>query len=151
VPAIYPQVKAADFYAEFDVRIPSPAADSGYGLLFRSTDVVAGRLDSYYALWLYPGKGTVDLTCWQGPHWTLRKECPLKPGVFSAREKNRVRLEAVGGEFRVFLNGTFVGRFTDKRLEGPGILGLGVADAGDRAEAVYFAHLRVYAPRPSDE
>ncbi len=150
VPAVYPQVKAADFYAEFDVRIPSPAAESGYGLLFRSTDVVAGRLDGYYALWLCPGRGTVELTCWQGPRWTLRKKCPLKPGALSAREKNRVRLEAVGGEFRVFLNGTFVGRFTDKRLEGPGILALGVCDAGERAEAVYFANLRVYAPRPTD-
>src|SRR5262249_23732536 len=49
------------------------------------------------------------------------------------------------------LNGAFVCRFTDALLAGPGLLGLGVGDVGDEAEAVYFSHLRVYAPKPPEE
>ncbi|HEX5272204.1 MAG TPA: serine/threonine-protein kinase, partial [Gemmataceae bacterium] len=95
LPLLYPKTKVADFYAELDVRVPHLDAESGYGLLFRSADVVRNRLDDYYALWLCPGR-TIDLACWHEGRGLTRRSLELNQGDRPVRETNRIRLEAVG-------------------------------------------------------
>lgn len=74
-------------------------------------------------LCIRPVEGTIGLACWLDPDWVIRQNFTLPSGLLDPTDFNRVRLEAVGGEFRVFVNGTFIFEFTDTTLMDPGIFG----------------------------
>ena len=153
MPAMYPTPELADFYAEFDFQAPAAAPDSGYGFVFRSDDTEGGSLDWYYMLRIRPVEGTISLHGWLDPDWVVHEDFTLPPGLLDSTDFNRVRLEAVGVEFRVFVNGTFIFEFTDTTLMDPGIFGFLIVPSEEMEEGeedfVYFDNLRIYGPGES--
>jgi hypothetical protein len=150
MPAMYPALELADFYAEFDFQAPAAAPYSGYGFLFRSDDTEGGGLDWYYMLRIRPVEGTISLHGWLDPDWVVHEKFTLPPGLLDPTDFNRVRLEAVGDEFRVFVNGTFIFEFTDTTLVDPGIFGFLIVPSEEMEEGeedfAYFDNLRIYGP-----
>lgn len=146
LPIVYANEKVRDFQADFEFTTPAPGENCHYGLIFRAAHA-EGALPSYYALFLNPKKGTAYFTCWQDGKWVGAKDIPLTAGQLLPRDTNRVRVEALGNEFRVFLNGQFVLQHSDRTLSEPGILGLfTVSDSADE-NLVVFKKMRVYHPK----
>ena len=149
MPAMYPALELADFYAEFDFQAPAAAPYSGYGFIFRSDDTEGGSLDWYYMLRIRPVEGTISLHGWLDPDWVVHEDFTLPLGLLDPAGFNRVRLEARGGEFRVFVNGAFIFEFTDTTLVDPGIFGFLIVPSEEMEEGeedfVYFDNLRIYA------
>jgi hypothetical protein len=145
LPALYSAPKLADFYAEFDVEA-SAAVRSDSGFIFRSDDAEGG-LAWYYLLGLHPAQGTAGLMCWRNHEWVVNREFTLPPGLLKPTGVNHVRVEAVGGEFRVFLNGTFAFAAADSTLVDAGIFGFYIVPAAKQGDFIYFDNLHVYGPR----
>jgi len=154
MPAMYPALELADFYAEFDFQAPAAAPYSGYGFIFRSDDTEGGSLDWYYMLRIRPVEGTISLHGWLDPDWVVHEDFTLPLGLLDPAGFNRVRLEARGGEFRVFVNGAFIFEFTDTTLVDPGIFGFLIVPSEEMEEGeedfVYFDNLRIYGRGESE-
>jgi serine/threonine protein kinase len=145
LPVIYPKEKLRDFLLEFEFAAPAGNDTRQYGLVFRSAhDAVLG-LPSYYALFINPHKGTAVFDCWLEGRWIANKPLSAPPNLLQPGGSNHVRLEAVGPDFRLFINKAFVGEHEDHNLPEAGIFGFFVFsdDAGDNP--VFFRDLRVYA------
>ncbi len=56
----------------------------------------------------------------------------------------RVRLEALGGEFRVFINGRLIGRLIDNHIGKPGVFGLIASSVNETENTATFSDLRVH-------
>ena len=145
LPVMYRKLPVKDFVAECDVRVPSATFDSGYGLIFRSDDRV-DRLERFYAILVRPANGTVLLSCWKNSDWVLGKEYPVTNGLVQSNRTNRIRVEAVGTEFRTFINNSLVFEEKDPTLSDPGIIGLAVSASSANSETAYFGRLRIYEP-----
>jgi hypothetical protein len=148
LPAMYPKSKFRDFHADFELRIPSPPADNGYGIVFRSDDK-PDRLDWYYSILFVPKGGRVQLACWKNGGWTVWKTYPLKDGLFVVAQPNRVHLEVVGNQIRAFVNNALVFEDTDQTLANPGSIGLCIAPANSKPDAANFGRLKIYEPAES--
>jgi hypothetical protein len=145
LPAMYATPKAADFVAEFDFRAASAIPGSGYGLIFRSDDAPGG-LAWYYQVLIRPADGTATFSCWKDGAWVLDQVHQLPAGLARPTGSNHVRVEAVGNEFTVFVNGTLVFEATDASLPAAGIFGLSMVSGIAGPDTVYFDNLVVSAP-----
>jgi hypothetical protein len=145
LPAMYATPTVADFLAEFNFRAESSTPGSGYGLICRSDDAEDG-LAWYYQVLIQPADGSAEFGSWGDGEWVVEQAYPLPSGLAAQTGSNHVRVEAVGGEFRVFFNGTFVFEVADTTLTAPGIFGLSMVSGIADPDAVYFDNLRVYEP-----
>jgi len=144
LPAMYAGPLLTDFNAEVEIRSPSAAAGSAYGLVFRSDDP-AGGLAHYYHVLLWPADGRISLDAWQDGAWVLTEGGDLPQGLATPTGPNRLRLEARGSAFRLLVNGSLVLEVQDSQIPGPGVLGLSISTAND-PETVTFDNLEVSAP-----
>jgi serine/threonine protein kinase len=143
LPAMYDAPSVGDFIAEFSFQAEAATHDSAYGLIFRSDDVASGGLAYYYHLVIKPANGVVNLNAWDGT-WVAGSAFTVEPGVVRPTDTNHVRLEVVGSNFRLFINGVFVFEHTDTTLTAPGIFGLSIVSTQE-SETVYFDNLKIYA------
>jgi len=144
LPAMYTAPALGDFIAEVEIRAPSAAPGSSYGLVFRSEDP-AGGLAYYYQLLLWPADGRISLDAWKNGGWPLTESAALPPGLAAATGSNLLRLEARGAQFRVLVNGSLALEVQDSQIPGPGALGLSVSTT-NFPETVYFDNLEVSEP-----
>jgi serine/threonine protein kinase len=139
---LYAKEQAGDFAVEYEFQTPKPSPGSGYGFFFRA-EVEPVQLPTYYVLFVYPNTKNIYLHCWQR-HWTLGKAFDIPPGGVNVSDSNAVRLEAVGSEFRIFLNGRFIGEVNDDKVKQSGTFGFWVSKGDAVEDIVYFANLRLY-------
>lgn len=144
LPVMYPESLPADIVVEVDIRSPSTAPGSAYGIVFRSDDA-AGGLAHYYHLVLRPADGQISLDAWKGGAWVLAESAALPPGLATPTGTNALRLEAEGSEFRAWVNGTLVLTVQDAQIPTAGVLGLSIVNS-EFPETVYFDNLEVTAP-----
>lgn len=152
MPVLYAEEQPANFLLEVEFRAPAAAAGSGYGVVFRS-DAAAEGLDYYYLVEVRPAEDRLLFRCWQSGAWLPDQEAALPADLLNDNGFNRIRLEAVGRDFGVFINDAPVFSGVDDAFAGPGILGLalvpGSAMAAGEEDLVYFDNLRVYAASPT--
>lgn len=141
--AMYGEVLARDFIAELEISTADLAPGSRVGLIFRSDDVTDG-LAHYYHLVIGPTDGIVELDLWKGGEWEILKSADVPESLMPASGSHRLRLEADGSEFRVFLNGTSILEVFDTQLPDSGIVGLSMVSANP-PEAAIFDNLRIYS------
>jgi hypothetical protein len=151
MPVLYAGPKPADFLMEYDYRAPAAAPGSAYGVVFRS-DAAEGGLDYYYFIQVQPATDRVIFARWQNGEWSARQEGPLPPDLLNDDGFNRVRLEAVGSEFSLFINDTYALSASDDALKDGGALGLAIIPSDALAEGeedlVYFDDIRIYSASP---
>ena len=149
LPAFFDLPTLADFYAEIDLDMPSPGPASGYGLIFRAFDVDGSAgLDGYYLLTVHPNAGEIELALWLDGEWAMQSTAALPEGLAVADGYVRLRVEAVGGDFRVWIDDAFIAAFADDTLPDPGAFGLSLSSdpVAGRDDLVYLDNLRIYAP-----
>ncbi|TFH32464.1 MAG: hypothetical protein E4G99_12695 [Anaerolineales bacterium] len=140
--AMYAAPMMQDFIAEFEISSASTSPGTAAGLVFRS-EAASGGLDFYYHILLDPEQGSVELDAWKGGQWTTRTSKPI-PAILRPDDRiYRVRIEASGATFRVFIDGSFVTDFTDSNLTDGGIFGLSVITS-DPPQAATFDNLKIY-------
>jgi hypothetical protein len=144
LPAMYAAPALGDFIAEVEIRSPSAAPGSSYGLVFRSEDP-SGGLDHYYHVLLWPADGRISLDAWKDGGWALTEGGALPGGLATATGPNVLRLEARGSQFRVLVNGSLALEVQDAQIPGPGVLGLSISTT-NFPETVYFDNLEVSEP-----
>lgn len=143
----------ADLLLDVELRIASSETD-GAGVTFRGTNLreAQGTAWHYYHIGVRPNDRIVELgLLTEGAQDVEQVDtCRLPPSLSNFDDFRQVRVEAVGSEFSVFVDRTFVCTMTDDTLREPGLVGLyvGVAeDVSTKGEAVAeFTNLRVYAP-----
>jgi uncharacterized protein YraI len=149
VVAVLPGATFGDFAVEVDIRPLTQRTGEDFGLFFRSASL-EDDLSRYYAASFVPAEGKAYLDIWQdATEWTTLAEAEIPEGVLDADGFNRLRLEAVGDQFTVFLNEVFLLRGEDGTISEPGIIGMFVSAAeklpeGEQASA-QFDDLSVYA------
>jgi hypothetical protein len=104
LPAMFDKFLLDDFILECGMRADSVPAGARYGFIFRAADVINGGIAKYYALLLDPN-GHVAQFSWWDERWMFNPEQTLPAGLLRVGRKSRVTLEAMGKQFRVFLNG----------------------------------------------
>lgn len=143
VPAMYAVPAMLDFALEVDVRFPQARPESIAGVVFRSDDAADG-LAHYYHLAFRPAASTIGIDIWKDGAFAAVASRAIASGVVNANGVNRLRLEAKGSRFQVYVNGTLVMDVSDSRLGEAGILGLSLVGY-EPSETVYFDNLRVEA------
>jgi hypothetical protein len=141
--AMYSGLLLQDFIAELEIVTDDLAPGSRVGFIFRS-DSVADGLAHYYHLVLGPTDGVVGIDAWKDGRWTLVDSANVSDSLMPASATHRLRLEADGSTFRVFLNGTLVLEVSDSQIAGAGIFGLSIISANP-PETVSFDNLQIYA------
>jgi hypothetical protein len=146
-PVLYPAVAAQDFFAEVECRLMTPRSHHGYGLLFRSSEPRNATLADYYAVIVDPAGPSVALVLWTRGTWTVLKKETVHPRRTAVGVPHLLRIEAVGSEFRIFVDGMLSCHVEDATLPRAGIFGLHVYDPDDPApNTVEFRHFRVWSP-----
>lgn len=140
--AMYSDLLAQDFIAELEIYTDELAPGSRVGIIFRSDDVPDG-LAYYYHLLLGPTDGVLTMDVWKDGQWGLLDSVDISETLMPASGTHRLRLEADGSAFRVFLNGTFILDVVDSQVPDAGIFGLSVVSANP-PETVTFDNLRIY-------
>jgi serine/threonine protein kinase len=142
LPALYAE-KWQDFAVEFDLELPADAADAG--LIFRCVRQ-GGGLPQYSMLLLRPRASKVDLNRFHVTGFFPLTSAEWKPG--EPTKAVSVRLEAVGKNIRVFLDGKLCMEATDIATPAPGLIALTLHNPDETSRTVVFRNLRVYQLEP---
>jgi hypothetical protein len=150
--ARYDMERYGDFAIEADLRGADLKIDEDIGIELRANDTAGPS--RFYTAAIEPAATAASFSLWQNEiGWTYLAEAALPEGILAPKGFNRLRVEAVGDEFTLFLNGTFLLRTRDSTLTGPGFVGLAVSSAldqaaGDQAQGD-FDNVRIYALAPA--
>jgi hypothetical protein len=140
LPAMYSEVTYGDCIIEVDFN-----GYSGPGvqlaIIFRSDDVDGG-LASYNILALIPGSRTLEFAVWQ-EGWTQSMVTPIVDEAITLAIPIELRLEVIGSEYVVFINGKYAGGFKDSQITSSGIMGFSITSDG--APASYsFSQVKIF-------
>lgn len=157
VSAQYTAPIVADLLLEVDLRIPSTETD-GAGVIVRGSDLweSEGTAWHYYHIGVRPKTRIIELGLLREGNQDVEQldSCRIPPSLSSFDVFRRLRVEALGDQFSIFVDGVFVCTMADGALRAPGLVGLflGVPeDLSSKGEAIAeFANLRVYALRAAD-
>ena len=142
LPAMYATGSYTDFILEVDFTAFNAGAGGQYSIIFRSDDVDGG-LSSYYIIALIPGSRTIELAVWR-EGWQGTQVTVIEDESISLAAPLTFRLEAIGGEFVAFINGTYAAGFVDGQIASAGIVGMSITV--DSAPGSYtYDNLSVYA------
>jgi hypothetical protein len=145
LPAMFDELLLDDFIVECGMRAETAPPGARYGFIFRAADVKNGGIAQYYALLLDPNQNIAQLSWWMDGRWMMNPEQPVPAGLLKVGRKSRIVLEAVGNQFRVFINDRFATEFSMDGLT-IGRFGLCLSAADSKPWAVYFDNLQVYLP-----
>jgi len=142
LPALYAEPIVADFRAQFTVQVPAPVDGGSYGLIFRSESDSDNALWSYVLVGIRPSHQEVSLQVFQDGHWVAGPGSSGGPLQFEPAALNRVRVEAIGENVRVFVNGQWAAYYEGVTLTQPGQVGFymvpGKPSALDAKDEVFF-------------
>ncbi|MFZ1221154.1 MAG: toll/interleukin-1 receptor domain-containing protein [Chthoniobacterales bacterium] len=145
LPAMFDELSLDDFIVECGMRAENAPAGARYGFIFRAADVKNGGIAKYYALLLDPNQNVAQVSWWMEGKWMMNPEQPVPAGLLKVGRKSRVTLEAIGNQFRVFINDRFATEFSMGGLT-IGRLGLCLSAADATPWTVHFDNLQVYLP-----
>ncbi len=120
LPAMYNQLLPADFSLEVDMTAFNAGGEGQYQVIFRSDDV-AGGLASYNIISLLPGSRSVEFGVWSDG-WKVSAASVISDQSILMIAPLRLRLEAKGPEYVIFINGKFAAGFVDGSIISGGIL-----------------------------
>lgn len=144
VAASYPQ-SFSDYAMEVDARRVAGPAHGSYGLLFRHEPTANyPAITSYYYLWIKPADGTYGLLKRQNGGWTTLQGTTASSYIQRDDATNRIRVEAVGSEITVYVNGMYLMRVQNGSLT-TGWIGLTASGNGMH---VHFDNVLVW-PAPA--
>jgi hypothetical protein len=149
LPAMFDELLLDDLIVECGMRAETAPPGARYGFIFRAADVKNGGIAQYYALLLDPNQNIAQMSWWMAGRWMMNPEKPVPSGLLKVGRKSRITLEAVGNQFRVFINDRFATEFSMNGLT-IGRLGVCLSTSSSKPWAVYFDNLQVYLP-PSKE
>lgn len=141
VVAAYDTPVAQDFILEFDLKTEGLAPGAVAGLLFRGYP--ARSPSRYYNLTVRHSDNYIGLESWKDGQWVLRDFRPIPPALISQDGSYRLRLEAQGSSYRVFLEGSFFAEFSDDQILDEGYFGLTLVTS-QPPQAATFDNFRVY-------
>lgn len=144
LPVMYRNLEFQDFIAEFEIRNPN-APESSAGLLFRTQPGSDGGLSAYYAVGLRFVSPMASLFCFKDGAWPVVQKFPLPNVAQTATDYHRVRLEVVGENFRVTVDGQPAFELTDANVLTSGGFGLFITSNKATPSTVQIRNLRVYA------
>ena len=148
LPVLFPDVKAADFIADFEFVMPESPEDSTAGLIFRADPDVSDGMDWYYALYIYPARSSVRMAVWQDGEWRYTDPVETVSPMHVDDAFNRVRVEVQSTYMTLFINDEYVAEYYLDSLSGAGLLGLFLGASGEVANGavdyVFFESLKVY-------
>ncbi|MBN1812523.1 MAG: protein kinase [Anaerolineae bacterium] len=131
--------EVSDLYLAVDVRLVDGVSNAQYGLVFRR-----GESKDYYLL-LVGDDGYYEFVKVSGGDWTTLVEWTETAAVRSG-EVNRLEIVAQGSQFTFYINGEYVGEFSDDQLtSGKPALVVGLKEAGDTS-VVEFDNFDLRAP-----
>ena len=145
LPAMFDELSLDDFILEAGMRAEMVPPGARYGFIFRAADVKNGGIARYYALLLDPNTNVAAMNWWMEGRWITSPEQSLPPELLKVGRKNRVTLEALGNQFRVFINDRFAAEFSMDGLKN-GRIGLCLSSADAKPWSVYFDNLQVFLP-----
>jgi hypothetical protein len=145
LPAMFDELLLDDFIVECGMRAETAPSGARYGFIFRAADVKNGGIAKYYALLLDPNQNIAQMNWWMEGRWMMNSEQPVPAGLLKVGRKSRITLEAVGGQFRVFINDRLATEFSMDGLT-IGRLGLCLFAPDATTWTVHFDNLQVYLP-----
>ncbi|NOZ06705.1 MAG: hypothetical protein GXP41_10210 [Chloroflexi bacterium] len=145
VAASYPQ-SSSDFALEVDARRVAGPAHGTYGLLFRHEPTTNYRAIAYYDyLWIKPADGTYGLLKWQNGGWTTLQGATTSSYIQQGDATNRIRVEGVGSEIAVYVNGMYLTRVQNSS---PATGWIGLTASGNGMH-VHFDNAHVWPAPPT--
>lgn len=145
LPAMFDELLLDDFILECGMRAETLPPGARYGFIFRAADVQNGGIAKYHALLLDPNQNVAQLSWWMEGRWMMNPEQPVPAGLLKVGRKSRITLEAVGNQFRIFINDRFAAEFFMEGLK-KGLIGLCLSATDAKPWAVYFDNLQVFLP-----
>jgi hypothetical protein len=145
LPALFDELLLDDFILECGMRAESVPPGARYGFIFRAADVKNGGIEKYYVLLLDPNQNLAVLSWWMEGRWMMNPEQPVPAGLLKVGRKSRVTLEALGNQFRVFINDRFATEFSMEGLKN-GRIGLCLLGVDSKPWTVHFDNLQVFTP-----
>ena len=149
LPALYDELLLDDFIVESGMRAETVPPGARYGFIFRAADVVNGGIAKYYALLLDPNQNVAVMNCWMDGRWATNREQSIPAGYLKVGRKSRIALEALGNQFRVFINDRFATEFSVDDLK-KGRIGLVLSGTDSSPWTVHFDNLQVFLPSAKD-
>ncbi len=154
LPALYAEPIVADFRAQFTVQVPAPGGEGSYGLIFRSESDSDNALWSYALVGVRPSHQEIWLQVFQDGHWVAEPRPAERSVQFEPAAPNRVRVEAIGENVRVFVNGQWAAYYEGVTLTQPGQVGFymvpGKPSASDAMDEVFFDDFSLSIVNTSD-
>jgi hypothetical protein len=150
LPVLYQAALPVDILAEVDIKAASLAVGTYHGFVLRSTTSMIELPQYYLAVYNFNAR-KIGLYGWQDGKWVSSKVENMPPSIsLKQGDYNRVRLEAIGGNFRFFINQGYAGSIRDDMLREGGYFGLYLASDTSLPvgvqEEVYFRNLKLYKP-----
>jgi serine/threonine-protein kinase len=131
--------EVSDLYLAVDVRLVDGVSNAQYGLVFRRGE------DRDYYLLLVSDNGNYEFVGVFEGSWTTLVDWTETSAVRSG-EVNRLELVAQGAQFTFYINGEYIGEYSDDRLtQGKPALVVGLSEAGDTS-VVEFDNFELRAP-----
>jgi hypothetical protein len=116
---------AADCYVGVDVQLVNGVSNAQYGLIFRRVD------SANYYLFLVSDNAYFEFVKVSEGAWTVFVKWTEAPAIQSG-EVNRLEVVAKGSQFTFYINGEYVGEYSDSQFASgkPGLV-VGLSKAGD--------------------
>jgi eukaryotic-like serine/threonine-protein kinase len=131
--------EVSDLYLATDAQLVDGVSNAQYGLVFRR-----GENKDYYLV-LVSDNGYYEFIKVSGGDWTPLVDWTETAAVRSG-EVNRLEIVAQGSQFTFYINGEYVGEFSDELLtSGKPALVVGLSEAGD-SSVVEFDNFELRAP-----
>lgn len=141
----FPILDNAAVEIEISVDAINPA--SGYGIIFRSDEVISDGLAYYYLLSISPGEKIITLSLWNNDQWTLISQQELLEDLIVPGKPTLVRLEIVDNQFRIFLDGNFALEGLDDQIASSGIFGISI-NTSSAPETLHYDNFKIFSLAP---
>ena len=149
LPAMFDDLLLDDFIVECMMRAEVVPTGARYGFIFRAADVRNGGISRYYALLLDPNQETASMSWWMDGKWMMNPEQPVPAGLLNPGQKSWITLEAIGSQFRIFINDLFATEFSMEGLT-KGRIGLCLSAANATPWTVHFDDFQVFLPAAAE-
>ena len=107
-------------------------------------------MNACYALFLFPKENAIRLGLWLDDSWSKTEKMQLDEPFNSDYEPNHVRLEVVGEDMAVYVNGDFISGFRETTLNNPGLIGFFLSPSASlpagSMDYVLSDNLEIYRP-----
>ena len=140
---IYDDPAAGDFSLIVEMQGIHVTAESGYGVVFHSNDVVGGEIATFGVVELFPNEGTGLVTMFENNDWSDVISFDLPSSAGKDGHWVTLNVEATGARMRVSVDGEEVVNIQNRVIARDGIFGLFIGAADDTEQVVHFDNLRI--------